>query len=469
MIEDKADVLFAIFNEVLQEESLPLITKVAMKILQTPVENSQELVEKFYERIVAIEKPSIRLALYQVIIDYSREHGIMPYLAKGLLQTYLIEREDFTKLRSTYTSGKGVLSYDEFLTTEERGVMYYKLGVHAYYLSLFEEGLDLCKKALIAGIAETRMHANTIYCICNCYYHLENYIQAKEYLEQYKEFSLSEVKDNIKLTESRLHSVNGSHYRAVSLLQDSLPYCGNFTLLHVVNRLITLYLQMKNLSAIRELIQLEGKLLTIPYVTPFKKARLAQYFKLKGEYYILTERVEEGLKSFLEAAAGYAKVDLPSKESECFRIIRGTEAINRLRDQSSTFLKDSFTINLISPLKNVNALFENSNQHQVSLNGHSEDLIHLGNGTYFHTRELWVQLEDTKKNLSNREYELLNLFIKNEGEIITKKQIISLIWNDTADEGSVSVLITRLRKKLGKAAKTIQGRKQGGYIFKKSE
>ncbi|NDI36450.1 helix-turn-helix domain-containing protein [Chengkuizengella sediminis] len=467
MIEDRADVLFSIFNEMLQEESLPIITKVAMKALQSPVEDNLELVEKIYDRITAIEEPSIRLALYQVIIDYSREHGIMPYLAKGLLQAYLIERDDFTKLRSTYTLGKGILFYEEFLTSEERGQMYYKLGVHAYYLHLFEESVELGRKALDETICDTKMRANTFVAIYNSYYYLGNYEQTKKYLGLYKELPFPEVKDKPKLIEAALHSANGNHYLAISLLQDNLTKCGDDALLHVVNDLIALYLQMKNLSAIEELFQFEKKLISITYFTPFKKAELAQYSKLKGDYYILTERVEEGIDLYLEAAAGYAKVDLTSNESECFRIIQSTKAINRLRGQTSTFLKDSFTLNLISPLKNINTLIEDTNQHQETFNHDSENLIYLGHNTYFHKLELWIQDENTNRNLSNREHELLNLFIKNEGEIITKTQIISLIWNDAADEGSVSVLITRLRKKLGRAAKTIQGRKQGGYIFKR--
>ncbi|NDI36449.1 winged helix-turn-helix domain-containing protein [Chengkuizengella sediminis] len=466
MVEDRADLLFSIFNELQQEESLPIITKVTMKALQSPVEDSLTLVEKVYDRIATIEKPSTKLALYQVIIDYSREHGIMPYLAKGLLQSYLIERDDFTKFRATYASGKGVLLFGDFLTDEERGLMFYKLGVHAYNLSIFEESVEMGRKALDETICDTRMQANTIYFLCNSYYYLGDFKQAKKHLTLYKNSSLPEVKNNAKLIEGLLHSANGNHHLAISLLQENLIKSGNDCLLHIV-LLITLHLQIKKISAVKELLEHEEEILSITYVTPFKQAKLSQFFKLKGEYYILTERVEEGINYLLEAATRYAKVDLISKESECFRIIQGTKVINRLGSQPNTFIKDYFTLNLISPLKNVNPLFEDTNQHHESLNGHSEDLIYLGHDTYFHTRELWVQNGNSKRNLSNREYELLNLFIKNEGEIITKTQIISLIWNDAADEGSVSVLITRLRKKLGKAAKTIQGRKQGGYIFKK--
>ncbi|MFS1512019.1 helix-turn-helix domain-containing protein [Chengkuizengella sp. SCS-71B] len=329
-IEERAEVLFSILKKLIHvEESIPIITKVAMKALQSSFEDSIDLVERLYNMISNIDEPSIKLALYQVIIDYSRAHGIMPYIAKGLLQTYLIERDDFTKFRSTYASGRGVLFFEDFLTSEEKGLMYYKLGVHAYYLCLFEEGIDMGRKALNATICDTRMQANTIYFLCNCYYYLGYYDQTKEYLNQYKEYSLPEVKDNVKLTEARLHSANGNHQEAIIILQENLKHCGDFTLLHVVNRLITLYLQTKNLSDIEELIQLEEKLLSIKYVTPVKKAELAHYFKLKGDYCVLTERIELGINCYLEAASRYAKVDHIAKESDCLRLIMNIHSLNK--------------------------------------------------------------------------------------------------------------------------------------------
>ncbi|NBI29040.1 hypothetical protein [Chengkuizengella marina] len=197
-IEDRADVLFTILNESVEKNNLSIITKVAMKALQSPVEDSLELVEKFYDKIDHINNPSIRLTLYKVMIEYSRAHGIMPYLAKGMLQSYLI------------------------------GVMYYKFSVHAYNLCLFKDSVDMGINALNETITETRMRANTIFAICNSYYErddfsklrstyesgkgilffkefltseeqfLENYEQTKEYLEKYKEFSLPEVEDNVK-------------------------------------------------------------------------------------------------------------------------------------------------------------------------------------------------------------------------------------------------------------------------------
>ncbi|MDP5272786.1 winged helix-turn-helix domain-containing protein [Chengkuizengella axinellae] len=469
MVEDKLDSLFPIQKELIDENNLPEVIKIINETLYSYEEVPIQLVKRLYDLIATIKETTIQLALYQVIIDYSRTHGIIPYIAKGLLQKYLIERDDFTKFHSTYASGKGILFFEDFLTSEEKGLVYYKLGVHAYYLCLFEESIKLGEKALDASITDARMQANTIYLLCNSYYQLGDYEQTVEYLVQYRAFSLPEVNDNVNLTEAMLHSANGNYQLAISMLQKNLQQCGDYTLLHVVNHLITLYLQTENLSAIEEIIQKDEKLLSIPKDTPFKKARLAHYFRLKGDYFIHIEKIEDGMKYYLEAATGYAKVDLIEKESECFRLIRGTEAICKLRGQNSTFLKDSYTHNLISPLTNYTSSYDNTNQHQQNLNSDSNHCIYLGHETYLHTLELYIQDEKSTRNLSNREYELLNLLIKHEGHIIHKSQIISSIWNDTADEGSVSVLMTRLRKKLGKAAKTIQGRKQGGYIFKRIE
>ncbi|NBI28638.1 helix-turn-helix domain-containing protein [Chengkuizengella marina] len=338
-IEERVDVLFTILNESVEKNNLSIIAKVAMKALQFPVEDSLELVEKLCDKIDHIDNSSIRLTLYKVMIEYSRAHGIMHYLAKGMLQTYLIERDDFSKLRSTYESGKGILFFKEFLTSEELGVMYYKLSVHAYNLCLFKDSVDMGINALNETITETRMRANTIFAICNSYYYLDDYEQTKEFLEKYKEFSLPEVNDNAKGIEAILHSANGEHQQAVTKLQEILPNCGDNALLHVVNHLIMLYFETENLAAIEDIIKLEEKILSITYVTPFKKAELALYFRLKGDYYIRTKMIEEGINCYLEAAKRYGKIDLVARESECLKLIMKIHTNNKEAMDVSTIEK----------------------------------------------------------------------------------------------------------------------------------
>lgn len=98
---------------------------------------------------------------------------------------------------------------------------------------------------------------------------------------------------------------------------------------------------------------------------------------------------------------------------------------------------------------------------------HDANLIYLGKNTFFHREELWVKSNSHKTPLSEREVHLLNLFINNEGKVITKTKIAKELWNDQIDVGGISKLVKRLREKLG-VYDLIEGRKQGGYIYKKT-
>ncbi|MDP5277173.1 helix-turn-helix domain-containing protein [Chengkuizengella axinellae] len=338
-VEERQNILVSILHKLIKDNHLPLINKAAMKVLKSTEEDSEELVKMLYEMTETIKEPSVKLSLYELIISYSRAHGIMPYIAMGLLQVYLIERDDFTKLRATYESGKSVLFFANSLTSEERGVLYYKLAVHAYNLCLFQESVEMGEKALGETISDTKMHANTIFALCNSCYHLGEYEQTKEYLIQYKVFPLPRVKDNTKGIEAALHLANGNHQIAISIMQDTISNCGDFALLHVVNLLITLYFETNNQAEIEKLFRLEEKLLLITYVTPFKKAEMAHYFKLKGDYFILIEDIRQGVNCYLEAATRYAKVDLIAKESECLRLVMNIHTLNKEAIDVSTFEK----------------------------------------------------------------------------------------------------------------------------------
>ncbi|MFS1511776.1 helix-turn-helix domain-containing protein [Chengkuizengella sp. SCS-71B] len=328
---DNVNILFSKLDGLLHKKgaNIHLIEKVATKILQLPTDESIEVVQELYNKTAGVSCPSVRLTLYKTITGYSKSHGMMPYIARCLLGIYLIERDDFTKLRSTYESGKANLFFNDFLTSEERGEFYYKLQVHAYYTNQFEESVEMGMKAMNETISDTRTLANTIGVLSNGYYRVGDYKQSKAYLDRYKKFSFPEVKDNVKLIESLLHSANGHYQLAISILEDALPNCGDFALLHAVNQLIELYFKTNNLPAIKELLKLEEKLLSIPCFNPFKKAELGYYFKHKGKYFILTDEIEKGINYCLEAAKRYAKVDLVDKEKDCLWIISDIHDTNK--------------------------------------------------------------------------------------------------------------------------------------------
>jgi DNA-binding response OmpR family regulator len=71
-------------------------------------------------------------------------------------------------------------------------------------------------------------------------------------------------------------------------------------------------------------------------------------------------------------------------------------------------------------------------------------------------------------NLTKRESELLELFIENQGKILSTDFIINQIWKDYVPKNTLNVLVRRLREKLGEKDLIISKRDLG-YIFKEGE
>ncbi|WP_374015996.1 helix-turn-helix transcriptional regulator [Paenibacillus thiaminolyticus] len=114
-VDNRADTLLFVLQDVIQHSgSADLVKKVGRKFMESPSDDSHDLVGRLYTFTDSMENKEIKLALYQVIVDYSRDHGIMPFLARGLFQVYLIERDDFTRMRDTYDSYKHIVMYADF-------------------------------------------------------------------------------------------------------------------------------------------------------------------------------------------------------------------------------------------------------------------------------------------------------------------------------------------------------------------
>lgn len=69
--------------------------------------------------------------------------------------------------------------------------------------------------------------------------------------------------------------------------------------------------------------------------------------------------------------------------------------------------------------------------------------------------------------LTKTEFELLRLFIENEGRVFSRAEILRKVWHDDAEvlDRTIDVNITRLRKKLGDYGKYILTRQGYGYYF----
>ncbi|BFH70087.1 MAG: helix-turn-helix transcriptional regulator [Paenibacillus dendritiformis] len=324
-IGQKSDVLFGILREVIKGDGADLtdlIIKTASACLHSKDLDSIDLMEKLYQFVdQEVNNDSLKLALYDLIIRHSRGYGINKFVAKALFQKYLIERNDFTKLHATYDSGRFVLHYIDFLSAEERTTLFYKLGVHAYNLRRFQESIDLCMNNVTEDIPVSLIKAESIAVVHNSYYYIGEYILSESYLKQYITFPYPHIQDNAKLMMAVLNVKKGDKELALSQLEECLQSCGENALLHVINQLMILYLEMNDWASIEKLLKWENKIVSIPYITPYKKSELAHFYKLKGNYCVSIGNIENGIQCYLESALRYSQVNDILNERECCSLI----------------------------------------------------------------------------------------------------------------------------------------------------
>ncbi|HSO85204.1 MAG TPA: response regulator transcription factor [Draconibacterium sp.] len=78
-----------------------------------------------------------------------------------------------------------------------------------------------------------------------------------------------------------------------------------------------------------------------------------------------------------------------------------------------------------------------------------------------------VSVDKKSVNLTRKEFEILVLLLKHQGQYIEREEILNRIWSDDiiVTERNVDVNIARLRKKLGKYGEFIKGKSGYGYCF----
>lgn len=94
--------------------------------------------------------------------------------------------------------------------------------------------------------------------------------------------------------------------------------------------------------------------------------------------------------------------------------------------------------------------------------------------TAINYRNLTMDLEKKKVSISGeevpltkKEFEILHLFLENQGRVFSREEILSRVWSDEVYvlDRTIDVNITRLRKKIGEYGKCIVTRLGYGYCF----
>lgn len=127
--ERRKNVLKRLLMEAIQRSESTVIEKIAARFLQCDSEDSYDLVEELYIMTEAVTDNTIRLTLFALIAKYAREHGIQPYVAKAFFQTYLIERNDFSRLEQTFHTGIYLLNYIVFFSRRGESAYLFQIRV----------------------------------------------------------------------------------------------------------------------------------------------------------------------------------------------------------------------------------------------------------------------------------------------------------------------------------------------------
>lgn len=99
---------------------------------------------------------------------------------------------------------------------------------------------------------------------------------------------------------------------------------------------------------------------------------------------------------------------------------------------------------------------------------------HPNGPTTINYRTLTMDLEKKKVCISGeevpltkKEFEILHLFLENQGRVFSREEILSRVWSDEVYvlDRTIDVNITRLRKKIGEYGKCIVTRLGYGYCF----
>ncbi len=97
---------------------------------------------------------------------------------------------------------------------------------------------------------------------------------------------------------------------------------------------------------------------------------------------------------------------------------------------------------------------------------HSPKLLKV-NDLEVDTASKTVSIDNKTVNLTRKEFEILVLLIKHQGQFISREDILNRIWSDDVivTERNVDVNIARLRKKIGVYGDYIKGKSGYGYAF----
>ncbi|QDX93420.1 XRE family transcriptional regulator [Brevibacillus laterosporus] len=329
-VEQRVEALYKLLAEANEISNIPFISKVARKILESPSEDTYTSLQRLYDHIVILTSDEIKLLLSKVITKYARQHGVPQFVANGLFQQYMIEREDLKRLEESLRDGEEILHYTDFLSREDTITYYYRMALHAYNIKRYEKCIKFGQKGFIEDTSSNELKERVALVMCHSYIHLNDHESAEECVNNFVKMGYQFVIDHSKPIRANIYLKREDYNSALPLLRECLDEATVDTYLHRLNDLLEVLSLLNDTDSIYHILTcIEEKKIFIDVNTPYKYRELGRYHKLKGEYEIKTRKFDEGITTLLASILNYEKISAYEEINQCVGIILNCQSFNQ--------------------------------------------------------------------------------------------------------------------------------------------
>lgn len=316
-VEKRVETLKELLLEAVQFANEPLVSKVAIKLLESPQEDTYNAIEQLYLLTKNLTETAFQLLLYKIIAQYARERGVPPYVAKSLLQIYLIERLDLKQMEDSFKAGEEILYYVDFLSQEEKIIYYFRMGLQAFAIKKYKQCIELCEAGLALETTETELKARAYLAMINSYYFLDNFDAVEKHLDVFEKFRYDFVTDATKTTRGIVKARLKKYDTAIPLLRRCLDEVSKDIKIHVVTELLDVYFQTEDMDSIAELLAREEEFLPDSPQTPYKHVSIGIYHQHKGNYMVRMGQLDAGMNSYVTSLQAYGTVNAEEEIVKC--------------------------------------------------------------------------------------------------------------------------------------------------------
>ncbi|WP_139490074.1 helix-turn-helix domain-containing protein [Brevibacillus dissolubilis] len=323
-VENRTDVLKQLLNEVIELAKVELVKAVVLRLIFAPYQDTDEMLKYLIDRADADISVPIKITLYQCVVEYSKKYNMNYWLAKSLFQKYLVERNDFSRLKETYQLGKEIIFFINYLSPQEKPIAYWKLGLHAYNLKLYEDCIELCQNAIRLAPNHPDLMRSAILAIVPSAFETGDYEKAEKYLDMMEQIDSPSAKKSAKFTRGIIYARRGKIDTAIPMLEecfDEARQNRDIRIVLIANELLDVLQANNHLTRIDEIFGMEREILAYDHTTPFLLAEVGKFYKRKGLFHMNQGEFEAGIRCFLDSMSYHEKVSDHEGLHECTKLI----------------------------------------------------------------------------------------------------------------------------------------------------